>query len=165
MSLAPMGRAAAEVLIYDGSAAPLVRGREAQDRSGELAGAASGRGDGAAIRRVALIAAPMVTIVSARAEGCHRATTGLRSAMAVAETAAETATSSDPVFRQEFVNVLCGVVRQAVRARRRARLVDRRRSAWPFMPPAELCRTGLVWHAVITLAPSIACTAAPFHSA
>jgi hypothetical protein len=36
------------------------------------------------------------------------------SAMAVAETAAETATSSDPVFRQEFVNVFCEVVRQAV---------------------------------------------------
>jgi uncharacterized membrane protein YccC len=34
-----------------------------------------------------------------------------------------------------------------------------------FMPPAELCRTGPVWRVVVTLASSIACAAAPFHSA
>ncbi len=35
------------------------------------AGAAPGRGDGAAIWRFALIAAPMATVASPRAEGCR----------------------------------------------------------------------------------------------
>jgi hypothetical protein len=51
------------------------------------------------------------------------------------------------------------------RARRQAKPGDRCRSSCRFMPPAELCRTGPVWRVVVTLASSIACTAAPCHSA
>ena len=39
---------------------------------------APGRGDRAAVRHFALVAAAMATVVSPRAEGCHRATNGLR---------------------------------------------------------------------------------------
>jgi hypothetical protein len=49
-----------------------------QDRPRELTGAGPGRSDGAAIRHFALVAAPMATVVSPRAEGCSRATNGLR---------------------------------------------------------------------------------------
>ena len=43
----------------------------------EIAGAAPGRGDGAAIRHFALVTAPMAPVVSTRAEGYRRAMSGL----------------------------------------------------------------------------------------
>lgn len=49
----------------DGSAASLVRGREAQDRSREFAGAAPGLGDGASLRDLPLIFHPAATRASA----------------------------------------------------------------------------------------------------
>ena len=53
-----------EVVETGGLAPPLVRGREAQDRPGELTSAPPGRGDSAAIRRFALVAAAMAAVVS-----------------------------------------------------------------------------------------------------
>jgi hypothetical protein len=48
------------------------------NRPRELTEAGPSRGDRAAIWHFALVAAPMVTVVSPSAEACHRATIGLR---------------------------------------------------------------------------------------
>jgi hypothetical protein len=66
------------LLIIGSQVRALVRPPEAQDRPGELTGAAPGRGDGTAIWRFALVAAAMAAIVSPRAEACPRTTNGLR---------------------------------------------------------------------------------------